>query len=49
MVVDGQYGYYVTDEYPWVLGCFSCAPDASFYRLRGGPRNSDSVLSWTQT
>ena len=34
MVVDGQYGYYVTDEYPWVLGCFSCAPDASFYRLR---------------
>ena len=34
MVVDGQYGYYVTGEFPWVLGCFSCAPDPSFYRLR---------------
>ncbi len=30
MTVDGQYGYYVTDTYPWVLQCFSGTPDASF-------------------
>jgi hypothetical protein len=32
--VDGRYGYYVTDAYPWVLGCFRGTPDATFYRLR---------------
>lgn len=30
MTVDGQYGYYVTDTYPWVLGCLSGTPDPSF-------------------
>ncbi len=30
MTVDGQYGYYVTDDYPWVLGCHSGIVDASF-------------------
>jgi len=30
MTVNGQYGYYVTDAYPWVLGCHSGTPDASF-------------------
>lgn len=30
MTVDGAYGYYVTDSYPWVLGCFKGTPDASF-------------------
>lgn len=30
MVVDGQYGYYVTGSYPWVLACFRGTPDASF-------------------
>ena len=30
MTVDGQYGYYVTDDYPWVLGCHSGTVDASF-------------------
>jgi hypothetical protein len=30
MVVDGQYGYYVTDAYPWILNCFMGTPDASF-------------------
>jgi len=30
MTVDGQYGYYVTDSYPWVLGCLAGTPDASF-------------------
>jgi hypothetical protein len=30
MTIDGAYGYYVTDAYPWVLGCFKGAPDRSF-------------------
>ena len=30
MTVDGQYGYYVTVTYPWVLQCLVGAPDASF-------------------
>ena len=33
MSVDGQYGYVVTNTYPWVLGCFKGTPDDSFYRL----------------
>jgi hypothetical protein len=35
MTVDGAYGYYVTDSYPWVIGCFIGTPDASF--RKGGP------------
>jgi hypothetical protein len=30
MSVNGQYGYYVTDTYPWILRCHSGTPDASF-------------------
>ncbi|MEM9473608.1 MAG: YHYH protein, partial [Pseudomonadota bacterium] len=30
MTVNGQYGYYVTTTYPWVLNCFVGKPDASF-------------------
>ncbi|MGF1751863.1 YHYH protein [Vibrio cionasavignyae] len=30
MFVDGQYGYYVTDSFPWVLNCFKGAVDGSF-------------------
>jgi hypothetical protein len=30
MTVDGQYGYYVTASYPWVLACFRGTPDPSF-------------------
>lgn len=30
MTVNGQYGYYVTDSYPWVIACFSGTPDESF-------------------
>jgi hypothetical protein len=30
MTVDGQYGYYVTDEYPWILACLSGSPHSSF-------------------
>ena len=30
MTVDGDYGYYVTDAYPWVLNCLVGDPDPSF-------------------
>ncbi len=30
MTVDDQYGYYVTDTYPWVMGCLSGAQQNSF-------------------
>lgn len=33
MTVDGQYGYYVTESYPWVIACFSGTPDDSFDKL----------------
>lgn len=32
MTVDGVYGYFVTDDYPYVLGCFKGEPDPSFYK-----------------
>lgn len=35
MTVDGVYGYYVTDSYPWVLACFRGTPDASFRKGMG--------------
>lgn len=34
MTVNGQYGYYVTDSYPWVLNCFKGTPDSSFNKRR---------------
>lgn len=33
MTIDGQYGYYVTESYPWVIACFSGTPDDSFDKL----------------
>lgn len=30
MTRDGVYGYYVTDGYPWIIGCFAGTPDDSF-------------------
>lgn len=30
MTINGVYGYYITDDYPYVLACFSGTPDASF-------------------
>ncbi|WP_171041140.1 YHYH protein [Pseudoalteromonas aurantia] len=36
MTVDGQYGYYITDTFPWVLGCFKGNLDTSF---TAGPQN----------
>ena len=32
MTVDGQYGYYVTSSYPYVMGCFKGNPDPSFVK-----------------
>lgn len=34
MTVNGVYGYYITDSYPYILGCFSGTPDASFEKSR---------------
>ena len=30
MTVDGVYGYYITDTFPYVLNCFKGSPDPSF-------------------
>jgi len=30
MTVNGQYGYYVTDSFPFILGCFTGTPNPSF-------------------
>lgn len=30
MTVNGQYGYYVTDSFPWVINCFKGSVDTSF-------------------
>ncbi|MBD1583031.1 YHYH protein [Pseudoalteromonas sp. S16_S37] len=30
MVVNGQYGYYITDSYPWVVGCYRGQVNSSF-------------------
>lgn len=35
MELDGQYGYYVTDEYPYLPICFTGTPDPSFDKGAG--------------
>lgn len=32
MTVDGNYGYYITESYPWALACFKGTPDTSFLK-----------------
>ena len=32
MTHSGQYGYYITNSYPWVLNCFQGTPDPSFQK-----------------
>lgn len=32
MTVNGTYGYYLIDEFPYVLSCFRGTPDASFFK-----------------
>ncbi len=34
MFIDSQYGYYVTDTYPWVIKCLSGTPHESFVVTR---------------
>ena len=36
-VVNGQYGYFITDACLWVLGCYSGTPDESFSMAMGPP------------
>lgn len=33
MTIDDQYGYYVTDSYPYVMGCYTGTPDSSFFKF----------------
>jgi len=33
MTINGQYGYYVTDSYPYVMGCYSGHRDISFFKF----------------
>jgi len=35
MLVDGQYGYYLTNSYPWIMGCYKGTVDSSF--VSSGP------------
>ncbi|GAB3013623.1 hypothetical protein GCM10027098_04730 [Bowmanella dokdonensis] len=39
MTVEGQYGYYLTGGYPWILGCFSGTPDESFHKTGPALKN----------
>ncbi|MFM2373712.1 MAG: hypothetical protein RJA75_608 [Actinomycetota bacterium] len=33
-IVNGEYGYYVTKSYPYVMGCYTGTPDYSFFRFQ---------------
>ena len=37
MTVKGQYGYYVTSSYPYVMGCYSGVPNQSFAKASSSP------------
>lgn len=36
MMRNGTYGYYVINEFPWVLNCYKGTPDSSFNKGGGG-------------
>lgn len=36
MTVSGQYGYYITDNFPYMMFCFSGTPHTSFNKLAAG-------------
>ncbi|MDO8272782.1 MAG: YHYH protein [Gammaproteobacteria bacterium] len=38
MTVNGQYGYYITDNFPYMMFCFSGTPHISFNKLAAGAR-----------
>ncbi len=42
MTVDGQYGYFVTDSFPWIINCFKGELDSSFSRAGELERRSHS-------
>lgn len=44
MTVNGQYGYYVTDTYPWVMGCYSGSLQSSF--SKGQPKAKVGTNLW---
>ena len=33
MTINNQYGYYVSESYPYVMGCFKGTPDKSFFKF----------------
>ena len=35
--VNGRYGYFVTNTYPWIMKCFKGTPDISFRKNSGKP------------
>ncbi len=45
MTVNGIYGYYVTESYPHVLGCFKGTPDESFLKGRNLPAQNNTGMA----
>lgn len=43
MTIDGQYGYYVTDTYPWMMACYSGTPDNSFRKGQAKSNGTETV------
>jgi hypothetical protein len=39
MTIDGQYGYYVTDSYPWILACYKGEINDSFIKTGAALQN----------
>ena len=37
MMINGHYGYFVTNAYPWIMKCFKGSPDGSFRKTSGRP------------
>ncbi len=46
MTVNGQYGYYTTESYPWMMGCYSGTLDSSFSKGQGQPKSKAVDTSW---
>ena len=42
MTVDGQYGYYIVDQFPWAVACFKGSIDSSFSNKVEQARRSHS-------
>lgn len=43
MMRNGSYGYYVVNEYPWVLACYQGTPHASFEKSGEGGGSNPGV------